>query len=1058
MSDEFSDYRETLRKALTLPNVEVKIQEDFKGSGGDTLRTLGDYVGECETVVHFFGDMTGSKPAPSNVDDLLSRHPELEGRLAAKGLGREALKTLTYTQWEAWLAIGFDRDLVIVAPADGVVQSARYAPTAASRASQAEHLKRLRTINCYPEKPPFTSADNLVAQIFLSAVRKALIKAGAMPARQPRNLPFASLGDLFKGRDKALDDLRASLASAKGAAVTGRALHGLGGIGKTRLAIEYAWAHEKDYSALLFVRADDPATLEGNLAALAGPDVLDLPEKEAKEDAAKIAAVLGWLEAHPTWLLILDNVDDEKAVAAAKNLMPRLKGGHAIVTARAANFPGSLHTFELDALDEDAATQFLIERTVGDRETAKDDAAQARSLARELGGLALGLEQAGAHISTERIGFARYLRIWNENRDAVLAWGDETLTGSDKTLATTWTTSVARLSPESRRLLDRLAMLAPDAIPNTLFDVAVPGEAAGYDAYDARKGLYAYSLATQAKDEDGAAKGLVVHRLVQDFARRAMSGERQEAALHEALEWVNSACDGDPWDVRTWPVLDPLAPHMLALTRSAHEARIAAPTYRLLSCIGLLLTRKARYSEAEPVLRQALSTFEQSLGPDHPDVAAPLSNLALLLRETNRRDEAEPLIHRALAIDEAHFGLNHPNILIRLNNFATLLYETNRPAEAEPLFRRALSIAEVHYGPDHSNLATPLSNLAGVLGKTNRPAEAEPLLRRALSIVEASFGKDHPNLAMQLNNLATLLRQTGRLSEAEQLYRRALQIWEKSFGLGHPLVKLALNNLALLLQATNRTEEAEPLYRRALAIDEVSYGPDHPEVATDLNHLAGLLRETNRLAEAEPFFRRALSIFEKNLGPDHPKVATGLGNLAGLLHATNRLAEAEPLFRRALKIDEASYGPDHSDVAVDLNNLASLLYGANRLAEAEPLVRRALKIEEANLGPDNPEVAGHLNNLASLLQQTNRLAEAELLYRRALAIDDASLGPNHPKVARDLNNLASLLQARNRLADAEPLVRRALAISEKSLGPVHPNTVAVRKHLAAILVALGKEA
>jgi hypothetical protein len=273
--------------------------------------------------------------------------------------------------------------------------------------------------------------------------------------------------------------------------------------------------------------------------------------------------VLRWLEAHPTWLIILDNVDDNEAVKAVTELMARLKGGHVIVTARASNFPASIRKLSLDALDEDSATEFLLERTRDDRAPAGDDEAQAREIAHELGGLALGLEQAGAYIAKQRVSFARYLKLWTENRDKALAWSDATLTGSEKTLATTWVTSVVRLSAESRRLLDRLALLAPDPIPDSLIDVPVPGEAADYDAYEARSGLYAYSLATQAKGKDGAAKGLVVHRLVQDFARRGMPDERRAQALREALHWVNAAFAGEPDNVRSWPVLDPLASHAL---------------------------------------------------------------------------------------------------------------------------------------------------------------------------------------------------------------------------------------------------------------------------------------------------------------------------------------------------------------------------------------------------------------------------------------------------------------------------------------------------------------
>ncbi len=110
-----------------------------------------------------------------------------------------------------------------------------------------------------------------------------------------------------------------------------------------------------------------------------------MPEKEAREDATKIEAVLRWFEAHPTWLLILDNVDDAGAVAAVTKLMPRLTNGHVIVTARVTIFPAGLRKLEVDVLDEDSATRFLLDRTGSERVKAPDDEARARDIAREFG-------------------------------------------------------------------------------------------------------------------------------------------------------------------------------------------------------------------------------------------------------------------------------------------------------------------------------------------------------------------------------------------------------------------------------------------------------------------------------------------------------------------------------------------------------------------------------------------------------------------------------------------------------------------------------------------------
>jgi len=927
VSSEFETARNEIANDLDSRNIHVKVQRSFRQeAGADTvLRLLHDYIASCTAVVCVMGKRSGAFPTPAEALPFAHLLPA-------------GLSEASYTQWEFIFARHHQRRMSVHL-ANEDYRPVRDAALDDRPDVQDAFLTYVRALG--QTRWGFSSNEGL---------RIDVLKQEWPPktGRKPKNLPFATLGPLFKGREKFLDDLHAALTAAgdgKAAAVTGKAVHGLGGVGKTRVAIEYAWRHAWEYSALLFVPAETPERLAAGLAALVATDILDLAEKDEREDSVKIAAALRWLEHHPTWLMILDNVDDRVAAEAVEQLPPKLSGGHVVITARNTNFAASIESLELDVLRVDDATEFLLERTRGKRRETPDDDALARELATELGGLALGLEQAGAYIATQRITFERYLKLWTESRAKVLGWFDRSLMAYDHDvgLAATWATSVEKLTPAGRCLLERLAFFAPEPIPESLLDVAVPAADGDFDAYEALADLDAYSLVSRSKAENGTtARSFAVHRLVQDFTRcelarrgrrtqwifRLLGRKRARAPLAEAVTWLDTAFVGEPQDVRHWPKLDPLAPHALALSGYADKAGISQPTSQLLRALGGLFRAKSDFLEAERLTRRALALAEASLEPDHPDVAPYLNDLAGLLRATNRSAEAEPMYCRARAIREASYGPNHPNVAVALDNLAQLLLDTNRHAEAEPMFRRALEIFEASYGRDHPEVATCLNNLAQLLHQTHRHAEAEPLMRRVLAIDEASYGPDYPNVARDLDNLAMLLQDTNRAVEAEPLYRRALEIFEANYGPHHREVAICLSNLAQLLIATNRHAEAEPLYRRALEIFEARHVPHHPEVAACLNNLAGLLQDTNRRVEAEPLYRRALEIQVARYGPDHPRVATVLNNLGVLLGSMKRLGEAEPLMRRHVEIllsFTVRTGHPHPHLLDSLNSYANLL-------------------------------------------------------------------------------------------------------------------------------------
>jgi hypothetical protein len=327
VSNEFGAWREALRHELTSLNLDIAIQEDFGSLGVDTLSKLDAYIRNCDAVIHLAGAKAGAAPNDFVAKRFIEQLADLEKRLPPLFAAMNAGAAIAYTQWEAWLALYYGKPLLIAQPDPKPPAGTAADGPYTVEALQAAHLGR-------SIRRSASNADQLAARTIKALF--AIFRRPLPPARRPRNLPFASLGGLFAGRDEDLADLHNALLGAKGAPV---ALCGLGGIGKTRLAIEYAWSREAVYSALLFVSASDGAALNAGLAALTAFEILDLPEKEARDDATKITGALRWLESNPTWLMILDNVDDRAAVAEVAKLMPRLKGGHVVVTARASNFP-----------------------------------------------------------------------------------------------------------------------------------------------------------------------------------------------------------------------------------------------------------------------------------------------------------------------------------------------------------------------------------------------------------------------------------------------------------------------------------------------------------------------------------------------------------------------------------------------------------------------------------------------------------------------------------------------------------------------------------------------
>jgi tetratricopeptide (TPR) repeat protein/nucleoside phosphorylase len=808
------------------------------------------------------------------------------------------------------------------------------------------------------------------------------------------NVPYAR-NPHFTGRDGLFDQLEQHLAAPENpaAVVTRRvaltqphALTGLGGVGKTQIAVEYAYRSRDQgrYTHALWVNAASEEAIIASFVEIAAM-LPGLAARNETDQRKLMEAVKRWLEqCEQPWLLIFDNADE---IALVGEYLPQRGTGSIVLTTRAHAVGALAAAIEVETMGLVEGTQLLLRRAQRFEHASDEEINQAGNIVVALDHFPLALDQAGAYIEETQCSFADYLNLYQTHLQALLAQRGMQMTNYPHSVATTWLLSfqkVQQVNPAAAELLHLCSFLAPDRIPLELLRDGAAYWPASLQQAVADSLLFQGLIAELLKFslvkrlvEDHA---LSIHRLVQAVQRDRMKAEAPPQWAERVVRALNAVFPDHPKDIAAWPqCLRYLDQAQVCYALIEHYGFAFVEAANVLNRTGLYLDNHALYTIAEPLYQRALTIREQQLGTMHPDTAMSLNNLAALYENQGKYAEAELLYGRVLMIVEQQLGATHSLTAISLNNLAALYENQGKYAEAESLYLRALTIREQQSGAMHPETARSLNNLAHLYQVLGRYEEVEQLLQRAESIWEQQLGATHPTTAIGLNNLATLYWSQGRYEEAEPLFQRVLTIREQQLGAMHPDTATSLNNLALLYRAQERYTEAEPLFRRAVMIREQQLGTMHPDTAQSLQNLAELNSRQGRYAEAELLSKHALAIREQQLGAMHPDIAQSLQNLAELYRAQGKYSEVEPLYRRVLTIREQQLGAMHPDTARSLNNLAALYYQQGRYAEAEPLYQRTLAIWEQRLGPEHPDTQTVRNNYTILLRTMGRDAEAKQL-------------------------------------------------------------------------------
>jgi tetratricopeptide (TPR) repeat protein len=902
-------------------------------------------------------------------------------------------------------------------------------------------------------------ADALVKRVQVTP-DKFRLKTGHL---KPRPALVGQIASAFRTPQPVPGALRAAITNDP---YVMQALAGMGGVGKTMLALDYARGHAADYEGVWWVEAETRQSLLRDLAALGARLSPSLGSKAASDLDGAARDTLRLIEAgdfEKPWLIVYDNVEKPGDI---DDLTPTANA-HVLVTTRWSDWHSLAGKIDVGLFTPDEAADFLCARA------GRSDRDAAKRLAEALGHLPLALDHAASFVRSRNRTFDTYrddvadlIKTAPKSGASFALYHDET----KKVPASVYGTFRLALNriiegdsardiapvPEAAAIMGLTAFLAPDLIPRKLLDqTTLPS--AGVD--DALAALAEVSLVTLGETARGE-PAFSTHRLVQLVAQGLVTEQNGTRQLIEVgLDLVDANIPHATWEYANRALCDELATHGTALIDHAKANAVETATVsRLARKLGNLLETRAQYAEAGTLFERALTIADAVHGPQSTESSLVLHVLGVLRQAQGRYSEAEPLLQRSLAIYEKTVGGEHPDTSTTLHELARLYQSQGRYGEAEPLLQRSLAIKEKTVGGEHPSTVNTKQMLASVYQSQGLYAQAEPLFVEGVTLDEKLLGRDHPETATSLSLLASLYQAQGRYSQAEPLLQRSLAIKEKTVGGEHPHTSATLHELASLYQAQGRYSEAEPLLKRSLAIKEKTVGREHPDTSTTLHELASLYQAQGRYSEAEPLLKRSLAIYEKTVGGEHPSTSATLHVLASLYQAQGRYSDAEPLLQRSLAIDEKIVGGEHPSTSATLHELARLYQAQGRYSDAEPLLQRSLAIKEKTVGGEHPDTATTLHELARLYQAQGRYSEAEPLLQRSLAIYEKTVGGEHPHTGITLRSLAELACEAGQVSEARGYLDRATAVLAPHWKAQHVRWAQVLNVAALVELAEGNPA
>ena len=717
----------------------------------------------------------------------------------------------------------------------------------------------------------YQGTDAQTLQKILTDTLKTLPNPNPRLTSFPHNLPRSGVLQ-FIGRDSDLTTLHQFLQDNDQVPIC--AITGMGGIGKTELALQYALLYKSIYTGgICWLRAK--ALNIGIQIVQFGRSCLQLHPPEELDLMSQVEFCwTHWLEGQA--LVIIDDVID---YAAIKPFLPPVDSHFKVLLTSRLRLGKSIKQLDINVLDESAAFDLLASLIGSERIELETE--QADKLCRWLGYLPLGLELVGRYLDRkpdlELVKIQQQLERKKLQSQALdKRENDEDMTASLGVLAAfelSWET----LKEPIQQLGAWLSLFALAPIPWSLVEQYLSEY--DPDELEERRDVLLDLHLIQRKGKEL----YQFHQLVREFwLEKLETYPNRNTFKQKFCQTLATIAQQFP-ENPTHDFIQEKASIIPHITEVAITWKNQLPDSQLLppfEVLGQLYENQGFYQDACQWYEQCLTLAEERFGQQHLDVAKIRNYLAYLYRTQARYDEAEIFCKQALEIRQNLLGKDDPLIADSLNQLGLVYSNKGNYLEAKKMYTQALEIVQKSLNFQHFNVANYMTNLANLYLQEQQYNEAEILYQQAIEIYEKH--QDNLYLAVGLNNLARLYDAQENYIKAEPLYQKALELFKTSLGEEHPDIATCLSNLAFVYAYERKLEEAETMYIQSLEMQQKILGNYHPNVAFTLNDLAGFYQGQQRYSEALKLYQQALAILEDKLGKDHPYTIKIFDNICSL--------------------------------------------------------------------------------------------------------------------------------------------------------------------------------